>query len=463
MSEQVRLNYSNCMKDFAGESGLTAEELNALQLKIADAYLNIQKMKGAGKLGFMELPYKTEFAHKIKMAAKKIAPKYENFVVIGIGGSALGNIAVQQALRHPFWNLLDKKSRKGGMKLFVPDNVDPDLLSGLSDVIDPKKTLYNIVSKSGTTAECLANYFVLRKMLEKKVGKKYREHIIVTTDESKGYLRETAIKENMLSFVVPNNVGGRFSVMSSVGLISAAFTGVDIEKLLAGAAQMDSRCNTNKLLDNPAAVYAAIQYLFYWKKRPLSVMMPYSSALYGVADWYRQLWAESLGKKTDRKGQNVFVGPTPVKALGATDQHSQVQLYIEGPHDKVFTFLSVGKFNSTVKIPSYDRHYLGGHSLNELLKAEEEATRVALTKEGRPNLTIELPSINAGTIGQLFYMLELATAYAGELFDINAFDQPGVELGKVLTYGLMGRSGFEDKKKEIEDFLARSNSQAYEV
>lgn len=463
MSEQIKLNYANSMKEFVGENGLSSEELNALQPKIAEAYTNINRMKSAGKLGFMELPYKTDLAKQIKAAAKKLSPKYENFVVIGIGGSALGNIAVQQALRHPFWNLLDKKQRKGGMKLFVPDNVDPDLLAGLMDVIDPKKSLFNVVSKSGTTAECLANFFVLKKALEKKVGKKYREHIIITTDEAKGYLREMAIKDNILSFVVPANVGGRFSVMSPVGLISAAFTGVDIEKLIGGAAEMDRRCDTDQLMQNPAAVYAAIQYLYYWKKRPMSVMMPYSNALYGIADWYRQLWAESLGKKTNRKGQQVFVGPTPIKALGATDQHSQVQLYIEGPHDKVFTFLSAGKFNKTVKIPSYDKHYLGGHSLNELLKAEEEATRVALTKEGRPNLTIELPSIDASAIGQLFYLLELATAYAGELMDINAFDQPGVELGKVLTYGLMGRSGFEDKKKEIEDFLSKGNSQNYEI
>lgn len=462
MSEQVKLNFANCMKEFVGDAGISPEELNVLQPKIAEAYASINKMKNAGKLGFMELPYKTDLAKQIKTAAKKLAPKYENFVVIGIGGSALGNIALQQALKHPYWNLLDKTARKKWLKLFVPDNVDPDLIAGLTDVIDPKKTIFNIVSKSGSTAECLANYFILKKILEKKVGKKYREHIIVSTDESKGYLREMAIRENMLSFVVPANVGGRFSVLSSVGLISAAFTGIDVEKLLKGAADMDALCNTDKLMENPAAIYAAIQYLYYWKKRPLSVMMPYSNALYGVADWYRQLWAESLGKKVNKSGQPVYVGPTPIKALGATDQHSQVQLYIEGPHDKVITFLSVGKFNKTVKIPVYDKHYLGGHSLNELLKAEEEATRVALTKEGRPNLTIKLPSINEYTIGQMLYMLELATAYAGELLDINTFDQPGVELGKVLTYGLMGRSGFEDKKKEIEDFQLKGSGN-YEI
>ena len=461
MSGMIKLNYANCLKEFTGETGITIEELKALSPKITDAYKAIEEKKKEGKLGFMELPYKIELAKQIKAAAKKLVPKFDNFVVIGIGGSALGNIALQQALRHPYWNMLSSAERKGSLKLFVPDNVDPDYISGLVDVLDVQKTVFNVISKSGSTAECLANFFILKKALEKKVGKKYSEHIIVTTDSSKGYLREMADKEGMLNFVVPANVGGRFSVFSPVGLLSAAFTGINIEKLLEGAAEMDARCSNDDLMKNPAALYAAIQYLFYWLKRPLSVMMPYANSLYGVADWYRQLWAESLGKKTNRRGEVINVGPTPVKALGATDQHSQVQLYIEGPQDKVITFLSVEEFGKTVKIPSYDGHYLGGRSLNELLKAEEEATRMALTKENRPNLTIALPKVSPETIGQLIYMLELATAYAGELFDINAFDQPGVELGKQLTYALMGRAGFEEKKKEIEEQLEKAKSQDY--
>ena len=463
MPETIKLNYANCLKNFVGESGLDVEELKALEPSIAKAYDAIQAMKKQGKLGFMELPYKLEMAEEITAARKKTPKTFENFVVIGIGGSALGNIALQQALRHPFWNLLDKKARKGGLKLFVPDNVDPDLISGLCDVLDVRKTLFNVISKSGTTAECLANYFVLKKILQKKVGKNYNRHIIITTDVSKGYLRETAEREKIQSFVVPANVGGRFSVLSPVGLVSAAFSGIDIEELLKGAREMDEKCRTDDVFQNPAALYALIQYLYYWKGRHLSVMMPYSNALYGISDWYRQLWAESLGKKTNRKNNNIFVGPTPIKALGATDQHSQVQLYIEGPQDKVITFLSVEKFNNNVQIPSFDRHYLGKKSLNELLKAEEEATRLALTLESRPNMTVSFPEISERTVGQALYLFELATAYAGELFDINAFDQPGVELGKQLTYALMGREGFEEKKKEIEQKLSTSKDQNYIV
>jgi glucose-6-phosphate isomerase len=191
--------------------------------------------------------------------------------------------------------------------------------------------------------------------------------------------------------------------------------------------------------------------------------MPYSNALYGISDWYRQLWAESLGKKFNRQGEAVNVGPTPVKALGTTDQHSQAQLYMEGPNDKVITLLSVDKFNNSVKIPSVDKHYLGNKNINELMKAEEDATRMALTKQGRPNLTISLPKISEETIGQLIYMLELATAYAGELFDVNAFDQPGVELGKKLTYAMMGREGFENEKKEVDEFIKKLETSSHKI
>jgi glucose-6-phosphate isomerase len=463
MEDIIKLNYSNCIKDFVGDKGLAPEEILALKPKIDQAFIAIENQKKEGKLGFMELPYNTAFAKEISNAAKKLSKKFENIVVIGIGGSALGNIAMAQALKHPYWNLLEKKERKGWLRLFVIDNVDPDLLSGLIDAIDFKKTLFNVISKSGTTAECLANYFVLKKILQKQVGKKYYEHIIVTTDTAKGYLRETVEKENLLSFEVPKNVGGRFSVFSSVGLVSAAFNGINIEKLLAGARAMDERCRGAELLNNPAAMFAVLQYLNYWLNRPISVMMPYANSLYGIADWYRQLWAESLGKRVNRQGEIVNVGPTPVKALGTTDQHSQAQLYMEGPHDKIITFLSVGKFKNSVKIPMIDKHYLGNRNINELMKAEEEATRMALTKEGRPNLTISLPRISEETIGQLIYMLELATAYAGELFDIEAFDQPGVELGKKLTYGMMGRAGFEKEKNEVDEFIKKSEAAGHEI
>ncbi|MFH0948787.1 MAG: glucose-6-phosphate isomerase [Elusimicrobiota bacterium] len=460
----MKLDYTNCITDFVGEHGINQADLQALYPKLSSAYNIVQQKKSKGALGFMELPYKTEEADKINDFAKKQRTKFDDFVVIGIGGSALGNIALQTALNHPYWNLLSKKERKNCLRLFVPDNVDPELIKSLLDVLNVKKTVFNIISKSGTTAECLANFFILKHTLIKKVGSKnWQKHIIISTDEQKGYLRELADREKIVSFVIPANVGGRFSVLSPVGLISAAFCGIKIEKLLEGARDMDTRCGQD-ISKNPAAIYAAIQYILYQKGKKINVMMPYCQALSDVSDWFRQLWAESLGKKTNIKNEIVNVGPTPVKALGVTDQHSQVQLYIEGPHDKIITFLSVEKYRTNVLIPpTKEKHYLEGHTLNELIKSEEEATRVALTKQSRPNCTIILPEVSEYTIGQLFYMLELATAYIGELFEINAFDQPGVELGKVLTYGLMGRPGFEKEKKEIEEFLAKKRENHYAV
>jgi len=465
MEKQIKFDYTNTTTDFVGaEHGIQPADIQALYPKLSSVNNIIKEKKANGQLGFMELPYKIDEAVKIAKFASKQRGLFNDFVVIGIGGSALGNIALQTVLNNPYWNLLMPKERKNCPRLFVPDNVDPELLKSLAGVVNFKKAVFNIISKSGTTAECLANFFYLKNELIKQVGEKnWQKHIIITTDEKKGYLRELADKEGIPSFVVPANVGGRFSVMSPVGLVSAAFTGIKIEKLLEGARDMDERC-TQEISKNPAAMYAAIQYILYQKGKKINVMMPYSQALKDVSDWFRQLWAESLGKKTNIKNEMVNLGPTPVKALGVTDQHSQVQLYIEGPYDKVITFLSVDEYRAKVTIPSTkEKHYLEKHTLNELIKAEEVATRAALTKQSRPNCTISIPEISEHTIGQLLYMLELSTAYIGELFEINAFDQPGVELGKVLTYGLMGRSGFEKEKTEIEEFLLKSKDSPYVI
>jgi len=256
-------------------------------------------------------------------------------------------------------------------------------------------------------------------------------------------------------------VGGRFSVFSSVGLLPAAVVGIDIEELLAGAAYMNEICTTSDLFQNPAYLNATLQYLADKKGKPMSVMMPYADSLKEIADWYRQLWAESLGKRVSLDGKTVHVGPTPIKALGATDQHSQMQLYIEGPFDKVITLIGVKDFGAEAKIPKAYKEigelgYLGGHSLKGLLQAEMLATEMALTKNNRMNCTITLSEVNAFTIGQLLQMLMIQTAFAGGLYNIDPFDQPGVEHGKQYAYGLMGRKGYEGKKKEVEEYLKQA-------
>ncbi|MGA9754585.1 MAG: hypothetical protein WBV23_05530, partial [Desulfobaccales bacterium] len=241
--------------------------------------------------------------------------------------------------------------------------------------------------------------------------------------------------------------------------LPAFLAGIDVEELLAGARFMDQRLNDADPDRNPAYRLAALFYLYATAKaRPILVFMPYASTLAGMADWFGQLWAESLGKQRDLQGNPVHAGSTPVRALGATDQHSQLQLYMEGPPDKLITFLTVGKFKNHLEIPDLypDQEalsYLAGHSLNELLRVEQQATAFNLMKAGRPNLTLNLPEINPFTIGQLIYLLEVVTVAAASLFGVNAFDQPGVEGGKQTTYGLMGRPGFENHQREFTDAL----------
>jgi glucose-6-phosphate isomerase len=440
------------MAERVGEHGITDLQLQALGPKLEAAVASVEK----APLGFRKLPFDTKLADEVAALALKLNKQFDNFAVIGIGGSALGNIALQSALNHPEYNLLKRPQRRGP-RLFVIDNVDPDRVAGLFDVLDLDKTVFNVITKSGGTAETMSEFLVFRDALIKKLGEKQHiEHIVITTDPEQGELREIVKKFAYASLPIPSDVGGRFSVLSAVGLLSAAVTGIDIHQLLAGAAEMDVACKSKKLWGNPALTGAALHYLMDKAKgKNIQVMMPYSHALRDVADWFRQLWAESLGKQMDRAGKLARTGQTPEKALGATDQHSVMQLYIEGPYDKVIAFLTVDEFGATVTIPhAFPEYgtvkYLGGHTMNELLNAEQKATELALTKSGRPNCAIRVKKVDEKTVGALFYLLEMQTAYTGELFNINAFDQPGVELGKSFAYGLMGRKGFEPARYEVD-------------
>ena len=235
-----------------------------------------------------------------------------------------------------------------------------------------------------------------------------------------------------------------------------ALVGLDIDEIMNGIKTMDLALKNTEINKNIAAQNALIHYLMDTQKgHYITVMMPYSSRMKYVSDWFVQLWAESLGKEFDREGNKVNIGPTPIKALGATDQHSQIQLYNEGKHDKLINFIRVDKFDTTLEIPKiFDCtgvNYLGGKTVNELINAEADATAVALADFKRPNLTIHLPELNAYYLAQLFYMLEVQTAIAGELYNINAFNQPGVEQAKNYTYALMGRQGYEESRHELEE------------
>lgn len=451
--ESMRLvfDYNNMMRDAIGDKGLTKEEILALPIEAA-----IRGMKEKrGNMKWRELPYNQDaVVEKIEKVAADIRAKFDTFVVLGIGGSALGPIAVQQALSHLHYNDLSKEKR-GGPRLYVEDNIDPERMAALLDVIDVEKTCFNVITKSGGTSETMSQLLIVTDLLHKTLGADISTHLIATTDEVKGNLIKIAKRENLITFYVPDGVGGRFSELCPVGLLPAAVCGIDIRELLRGAAYMDEIAQNENLWENPAYLFGALQTAAMKRGANIHVMMPYADSLKYLSDWYAQLWAESLGKRVDLNGNEVHAGQTPVKALGVTDQHSQVQLYTEGPFDKVITFLKVGKFHAVTPIPEGyldipDVSFLSGHTQNELIAAEESATEYAIMKSRHLSDSILLPEVNAFTVGELLYMLEVATGFTGELLGINAFDQPGVEEGKNATYALLGKPGFAAKKAELD-------------
>ncbi|HEX7123811.1 MAG TPA: glucose-6-phosphate isomerase [Gemmatimonadaceae bacterium] len=412
-----------------------------------------------GELGFFDLPRDVGLlASGIEAAKQAHARGVTDVVVLGIGGSALGPIALRTALRPSGWNTLSETARGGLPRLHVLDNVDPGTMAALLERLDPRTVLVVVISKSGGTAETMAQYLVARAWLE-AAGAPPRDHLVFVTDPERGALRKLANQEGIPSLAIPPNVGGRFSVLSPVGILPALLMGIDARALLDGADEMRQRCDTDDLGRNPAGVFAVLQWLSDRRQgRGTHVFMPYADQLRDLAAWFVQLWAESLGKIA---GDGTHVGPTPVAALGATDQHSQVQLFMEGPADKTVTFVVVREGGVDLPIPNThadlpDLAYLGGHTLGELLRAEQQATAAALAARGRPSMTITLDRCDAWHLGGLFMLLEIATAYAGELYGVNAFDQPGVELGKRFTYALFGRPGFADARQEWEG-LPRSD------
>ncbi len=449
----LKFDFNNMMTDYIGEQGIKQEELDAMKAKAADAVAKFNANRGQGWLGWSELPYnQDEIVADILDYAKKMQSKIEYFVVLGIGGSALGPAAVFTALCHFRHNDLPKDKQK--IKFLVEDNVDPERMLALLDVIEPEKTLFNVITKSGATSETMSQYLIISDILKKRIGAKWNEHIVATTSSAKGNLIKLAKENNFKTFYIPDSVGGRFSELCPVGLLPAAIMGIDIKAMLKGAAEMDKACTTVE--NNPALMCAVLQYIAMNKGKNISVMMPYADSLKYIADWYCQLWGESLGKAVDNDGKVIHAGQTPVKSLGVTDQHSQVQLYTEGPFDKVITLIGVEKFRGDVTIPQGaeqfpDVNFLCGHTMGELINTERVATEYALTRSKHMNNTILLDEINANTLGQLLMFFQLETAYEGYLLNIDAFNQPGVEEGKNATYALFNRKGYEAKREELQN------------
>jgi glucose-6-phosphate isomerase len=429
--------------------GVLTEHDAALQAAVQELFASRHREGAWTK--WLNLGHTEDLAFALKSYADSVKGKYDDLVVLGIGGSSLGGIALLKALLHPFWNNLSTEQRQGYPRFHFVDNVDADVIQGLCDVLDLKRTLVNVISKSGTTAETMAAFMFFKDRLDATLdnpSQDLRKHLVFTTDKETGILRELAERLHVTSFEVPDDVGGRFSIFSAVGLLPAALCGLDVTAFQNGLKDMEALLANSNPRENPAAQNALYQVLAYQSGKPISVLMPYSTRLAFVADWYIQLWAESLGKATSKKGDRIHVGPTPLKAVGATDQHSQVQLYNEGLFDKVFTFVAVEHPDHATQIPDSLPHvsalgYMAGKGFHELLMAEFIATRSSLTRNQRPNATITLPKVDAYHFAQLLYFFEVQTAIAGALLNIDPFDQPGVELGKQYTHALMGRKGYE--------------------
>jgi len=464
---ELQFSYTNALSSKVGKDGI---EASAIDAKRGVAALKAFRARvESGEIGFPTLPEDKKTPAAIAEFAAKLRGEVDNILLVGIGGSALGAYALDIALRGP--NPIQTPApgaKAAAPRLVTLDNVDPGFIAAALENLDPKRTAVVVIAKSGGTAETLSTFLIILDWLEhgapkglSRVGgglakSKIRQRIIAVTDEHKGDLLAAAKQEKWPTFFVPANVGGRFSVFSPVGLVPAALLGFDIAKILKGAAKGNARSWNENLEKNPALVSALAHHALDVKKgKKTEVVFSYSQYLWGSAFWYRQLWAESLGKQVNRAGKKVECGQTPVAALGVTDQHSQLQLYIEGPRDKVVTFWTVAKPRVDLKIPKgFEKldsfKFLGGKKLSQLFNAEMQATEAALADYGRPSLRWTLPTVDESTIGEFFQLLEFQTAFAGELYNINAFDQPGVELGKKLTYGLLGRKGFEEYAKRFK-------------
>jgi glucose-6-phosphate isomerase len=432
----ITYDYSLMLKNRAGSAGASRQQLMALRSRLKRVREKLKADDRQGNFAFLGIPERRQEIRDTDEMAKDVARKFRTLIVIGIGGSDLGARTLIRAL----------DDGKGMDVRFIGANTDPEEISDLLKSVDLKECALNIVSKSGGTLEPMSTFLFLRDRLIRRVGKKaHVKHVIATTDSEKGTLRTICDREGYRTLPVPDGIEGRFTALTPVGLFPAACAGIDVNALTRGARKVRERFLSIPLNRNNVLNYAGLHYLGYAKRdQRMHVLMPYAARLDLFGDWYRQLWAESLGKRLSRKGRVVNHGPTPISALGATDQHSQIQLYNEGPFDKLITFIEVGRLRDDFIVPKPypdlpSVSYMGGHRFSRILHAEKQGTAVALAGNGRPNGTITIPSISGESVGGLMMFFMLATAVMGELLDINAFDQPGVEAGKKVMERMLGK------------------------
>ena len=438
--------------DYSKAAGfISEEEVSYMSKLVADAKERLTSRNGAGNdfLGWIDLPVdydKDEFA-RIKKAAEKIQSDSEVLVVIGIGGSYLGARAAIEFLRHGFYNNLPKEVRKTPEIYYAGNSISGTYLKGLVDVIGDRDFSVNIISKSGTTTEPAIAFRVFKEMLEKKYGKEgAAKRIYATTDKAKGALKNLATEEGYETFVVPDDVGGRFSVLTAVGLLPIAVSGADIDKLMEGAAEGRKLALEKDFAENDSLQYAAIRNILLRKGKSVEVLADYEPSLHYVAEWWKQLYGESEGK--DQKG--LF----PASVDLTTDLHSMGQFIQDGSRIMFETVLNVEKSRETVVINEEPvdldgLNYLAGKDMDFVNKSAMNGTILAHTDGNVPNLMVKIPEQNEFYLGELFYFFEFAVGISGYLLGVNPFNQPGVESYKKNMFALLGKPGYEEAREAL--------------
>ncbi|CCJ33715.1 glucose-6-phosphate isomerase [Caloramator australicus] len=449
---------ANITLDYSKVLGfVNMEEIKGLEGQIRDAHEKLHNKTGAGSdfLGWVTLPkdYDKEEFERIINAAERIKTNSDALVVIGIGGSYLGARAAIEMLNHTFYNVLPKNKRKTPEIYFVGNNISPVYMRDLLDVLEGKEISVNVISKSGTTTEPAIAFRIFKEYMENKYGKEgAKERIYATTDKAKGALRKLAEEEGYETFIIPDDVGGRYSVLTAVGLLPIAVSGVDIREMMKGALDGMKEYSNLDVINNPAYLYAAIRNALYRKGKTVEIMANYEPGLHYFAEWWKQLFGESEGKD----GKGIY----PASVDFTTDLHSMGQYIQDGLRHIFETVLNVEKPRYDVEIKE-DKdnidglNFLAGKTMDFVNKKAFEGTVLAHTDGNVPNIIINIPELTPYYFGKLVYMFEKACGISGYMLGVNPFDQPGVEAYKKNMFALLGKPGYEEERKRLEERLGR--------
>ncbi|MBF7081666.1 glucose-6-phosphate isomerase [Desulfallas sp. Bu1-1] len=440
-----------------GEPGFISEQdYNNLTARYGDAFAGVQASLRDGKSPITLSFGEANTIPQIKLLARKLAEKYENVLLLGIGGSALGARAVHQFLRGPFYNL----AKHHHPRLFILDNIDPVVTGQVTNLVDMSKTALIYTSKSGSTPETAAQFIYFYNKYRAAGGDP--KDIVIICDPGDNGINHIARDLGCHLLHIPRDLGGRYSVLSSVGFLPAEIAGIDSRQLLEGASAVHRHIIDTPPEQNALFALGACLGELAARGKSIHVLFTYSNLLYEFGLWFVQLWAESLGKRLSLAGEVINAGTTPVASLGATDQHSILQLYKEGPGDKVFGFVTInsvpGDIALTGEFPSEKEYaYFAGHTMQEQLLIEQLSTEMSLVRAGRPCYRVTVRDISETSLGALFYFYEALVVFTAKMWNINPYDQPGVEEGKNITYSLMGRQDYSHLRPEYEQAVEQYN------